>query len=40
MPAMGLSSQEVADVMNYIRNSWSNKNSKMISLEQVQAVKR
>jgi mono/diheme cytochrome c family protein len=40
MPAMGLSSQEVAAVMNYIRNSWSNKNSKMISLEQVQAVKR
>jgi mono/diheme cytochrome c family protein len=40
MPAMGLSSQEVADVMNYIRNSWSNKNSKMISLEQVQAVKQ
>jgi mono/diheme cytochrome c family protein len=40
MPAMGLSSQEVADVMNYIRNSWSNKNSKMISLEQVLAVKQ
>jgi mono/diheme cytochrome c family protein len=37
---MGLSSQEVADVMNYIRNPWSNKNSKMISLEQVQAVKQ
>jgi mono/diheme cytochrome c family protein len=40
MPPMGLSNQEVADVMNYIRNSWSNKNSKMISLEQVQAVKQ
>ncbi len=40
MPPMGLSNQEVADVMNYIRNSWSNKNPKMISLEQVQAVKK
>jgi mono/diheme cytochrome c family protein len=40
MPPMGLSNQEVADVMNYIRNSWSNKNSKMITLEQVQAVKQ
>jgi hypothetical protein len=36
---MGLSSQEVADVMNYIRNSLEQQNSKMISLEQVQAVK-
>jgi mono/diheme cytochrome c family protein len=25
MSAMGLSNQEVADVMNYIMNSWSNK---------------
>jgi mono/diheme cytochrome c family protein len=40
MPSMGLSNQEVADVMNYIRNSWSNKNPKMISLEQVEAVKQ
>jgi mono/diheme cytochrome c family protein len=40
MPPMGLSNQEVADVMNYIRNSWTNKNSKMITLEQVEAVKQ
>lgn len=40
MPSMGLSNQEVADVMNYIRNSWSNKNPKMINLEQVEAVKQ
>jgi mono/diheme cytochrome c family protein len=40
MPPMGLSNQEVADVMNYIRNSWSNKNPKMISTEQVEAVKQ
>ena len=40
MPSMGLSNQEVADVMNYISNSWSNKNPKMISLEQVESVKK
>ena len=40
MPPMGLSNQEVADVMNYIRNSWSNKHHKMITLEQVEAVKQ
>jgi mono/diheme cytochrome c family protein len=39
MPAMGLSNQEVADVMNYVRNSWSNKNQKMITPQQVEAVK-
>lgn len=38
MPSMGLSNQEIADVMNYIRNSWSNKQSKMISVKQVEAV--
>ncbi|TDD99745.1 c-type cytochrome [Flavobacterium cellulosilyticum] len=40
MPSMGLSNQEVADVMNYIRNSWSNKQQKMISLKQVEAIKQ
>lgn len=40
MPPMGLSNQEVADVMNYIRNSWSNKYPKMISLQQVEAIKK
>ena len=39
MPSMGLSNQEVADVMNYIRNSWSNKNPKIITLKQVEAIK-
>lgn len=37
---VGLSNQEIADVMNYIRNSWSNKNHKIISLEQVEQVKQ
>ena len=40
MPSMGLSNQEVADVMNFIRNTWSNKNPKMILLEEVEAVKQ
>lgn len=40
MPPMGLSNQEVADVLNYIRNSWSNKYPKMISVKQVEEVKQ
>lgn len=38
-PPLGLSNQEIADVMNYIRNAWGNKHPKMISLEQVEKVK-
>jgi mono/diheme cytochrome c family protein len=40
MPAMGLSNQEVTDVMNYIMNSWSNKQKKSVSLEEVALVKK
>ncbi|TDE06751.1 c-type cytochrome [Flavobacterium hiemivividum] len=40
MPAMGLSNQEVADVMNYIMNSWSNKQSKMVTIGEVEAIKK
>lgn len=36
---VGLSNQEIADVLNYIRNSWGNKHRKMISAEQVEKVK-
>lgn len=35
MAPLGLTDEEVADVMNYITNSWSNKNSKMITVEEV-----
>lgn len=35
MPPMGLSNQEVADVMNYVMNSWSNKTSKMVTVTEV-----
>jgi mono/diheme cytochrome c family protein len=40
MPPLGLSDQEVADVMNYIMNSWSNKQKKMVTVEEVKAVKK
>lgn len=40
MPAMGLSNQEVADVMNYIMTSWSNKQSKIVTEKEVAAVKK
>nr|WP_315255715.1 cytochrome c [uncultured Flavobacterium sp.] len=38
MPPLGLENQEVADVMNYIMNSWSNKQKKMVTVEEVKAV--
>jgi len=40
MVAMGLTDQEVADVMNYINNSWSNAIKKPVTIEEVQAVKK
>ncbi|HEX9152400.1 MAG TPA: cytochrome c [Flavobacterium sp.] len=39
MPPMGLSNQEVADVMNYIMNSWSNKQSKLVTEKEVAGIK-
>jgi mono/diheme cytochrome c family protein len=39
MPPMGLSNQEIADVMNYIMNSWSNKQHKMVKTEEVESIK-
>ena len=38
MPPLGLSDQEVADVLNYVMNSWSNKQKKMVTVEEVKAV--
>lgn len=40
MPAMGLSNQEVADVMNYIMTSWSNTQSKIVTESEVAAIKK
>lgn len=40
MSPMGLSDEEVADVMNYIMNSWSNKQTKMVTQSEVALVKK
>jgi cytochrome c553 len=38
MPTMGLSNQEVADVMNYVMNSWGNKQKKKVTEKEVEGV--
>jgi mono/diheme cytochrome c family protein len=38
MPPMGLSNQEVADVMNYVMNSWGNKQVKKVTEEEVEGL--
>lgn len=38
MASTGLYDDEVADVMNYITNSWGNKNDKIITLEEVKGI--
>lgn len=40
MAPLGLSDDEVADVMNYITNSWGNKNSTMITEAEVSKIKK
>lgn len=40
MAPLGLTDDEVADVMNYIMNSWGNKQSKMVTVSEVKAVKK
>jgi len=40
MPAMGLSDEEVADVMNYVMTSWSNKQTKVVTEKEVAAIKK
>lgn len=36
---VGLSNQEIADVLNYVMNSWSNTNKKIVTADQVALVK-
>lgn len=36
----GLDPGEIADVMNYITNSWGNKNSKMVTIQEVEAISK
>lgn len=38
MSMMGLSDDEIADVMNYITNSWGNKNDDMVTEEEVSKI--
>lgn len=38
MPASGLSPQQITDVMNYITNSWGNKNKETIKLKEVKKI--
>ncbi|QOD61951.1 cytochrome c [Polaribacter haliotis] len=40
MARLGLDNDEVADVMNYITNSWGNKNDKMITEKEVENISK
>ena len=38
MPSLGLTDQEVADVMNYINNSWGNNVKEPVTVKEVAAI--
>ena len=38
MAPMGLEDEEVADVMNYILNSWGNSSNEIVTIEEVEAI--
>ena len=40
MPAPGLEDEEVADVLNYIMNSWGNSQEEMVTVEEVQHIEK
>ena len=40
MAALGLDDEEVADVLNYAMNSWGNEQDKMITTQEVTAVRK
>ena len=40
MTPLGLSDEEVVEVMNYIMNAWENKQDQKVTLEEVKAVKK
>nr|WP_290856419.1 cytochrome c [Flaviramulus sp.] len=40
MAPLGLDEDEIADVMNYILNSWGNKNDSIITEEEVSKIKK
>jgi mono/diheme cytochrome c family protein len=39
MKAVKLTNEEVANVMNYIQNSWGNKNDKMVTEKKVDKIR-
>ncbi|MFI0430901.1 c-type cytochrome [Mariniflexile sp. HMF6888] len=40
MTPLGLSDDEIADVMNYINNSWGNKNDNIVTEAEVSKIKK
>ncbi len=38
MTPLGLEDEEVADVMNYILNSWGNSSNKIVTVDEVEAI--
>ena len=40
MTPLGLSDDEVADVMNYVMNSWGNTQDTMVTEDEVSAIKK
>lgn len=40
MAALGLSDDEVADVMNYILNSWGNEDNEIVTVPEVSKIER
>lgn len=40
MPALGLSNEEIADIMNYINNAWGNNYGKPLTQEDVAAIEK
>lgn len=40
MTPMGLEDEEVADVMNFISNSWGNSSESIVTLEEIESIKK
>ncbi|NNE78409.1 MAG: cytochrome c [Pricia sp.] len=40
MAPMGLEDEEIADVMNYVMNSWGNTSKEMVTIEEVEAIQK
>lgn len=40
MAPLGLEDDEIADVMNYVMNSWGNSSEKVVTIEEVEAIEK